>query len=164
MGEWRDGFFALDNWQVAPKFTLNYGFRYDLPTGPYSLNGYGRLLNDAQTALMPATTATSGATYTPTPGYKFGSAQLDNAGPRLGLDYRVTDKTVIRGGLGFYYNANQLNTYTLLTSNYPFAAAVSYSTTGANPITFAHGPRPAARLLWPARPTPTSLPTRQSPT
>jgi hypothetical protein len=136
VGEWRDGFFALDNWQVAPKFTLNYGFRYDLPTAPYSLNGYGRLLNDAQTALLPATTATSGATYTPTPGYKFGSAQLDNYGPRLGLDYRVTDKTVIRGGVGFYYNANQLNTYTLLTSNYPFAAAVSYSTTGANPITF----------------------------
>ena len=59
VGEWRDGFFALDNWQVAPKFTINYGFRYDLPTAPYSLNGYGRLLNDAQTALMPATTATS---------------------------------------------------------------------------------------------------------
>jgi DNA-binding transcriptional LysR family regulator len=59
VGEWRDGFFALDNWQVAPKLRLNYGFRYDLPTAPYSLNGYGRLLNDSQTALIPATTATS---------------------------------------------------------------------------------------------------------
>src|SRR6202044_4122435 len=96
-------------------------------------NGYDCLLNDACTPLLPATPATSGAPYTPTPGYKFGSAQLDNYGPRLGLDYRVTDKTVIRGGVGFYYNANQLNTYTLLTSNYPFAAAVSYTTTGANP-------------------------------
>jgi len=136
VGEWRDGFFALDNWQVTPKFTLNYGFRYDLPTAPYSLNGYGRMLNDAETALIPTSSATSGATYKPTPGFKFGSAQLDNAGPRIGLDYRVSEKLVLRGGVGFYYNANQLNTYTLLTSNYPFAAAVTYNTTAANPMTF----------------------------
>ena len=136
VGEWRDGFFALDNWQVTPKFTLNYGFRYDLPTAPYSLNGYGRMLNDAETALIPTTSATSGATYKPTPGFKFGSTQLDNAGPRIGLDYRISEKLVLRAGMGFYYNANQLNTYTLLTSNYPFAAAVSYNTTTANPMTF----------------------------
>ena len=136
VGEWRNGFFALDNWQVSQKLTLNYGFRYDLPLAPYSLNGYGRLLNEAQTALIPTSSATLGANYTPTPGYKFGKAQLDNFGPRLGLDYRLTEKTVFRGGVGFYYNPNQLNTYTLLTSNYPFAAAVSYSTTAANPLTF----------------------------
>lgn len=153
VGEWRDGFFALDNWQVSPKLTLNYGFRYDLPTAPYSLNGYGRELNDAQTALIPATTATSGATYKPTPGYKFTPAQLDNYGPRLGIDYRVSDKTVVRGGLGFYYNANQLNTYTLLTANYPFAAATSYSTSPANPITFA-SPTPGAGKAAPVAGTP----------
>ncbi|HTZ60876.1 MAG TPA: TonB-dependent receptor [Acidobacteriaceae bacterium] len=153
VGEWRDGFFALDNWQVFPKLTINYGLRYDLPTAPYSLNGYGRLLNDSQTALIPTSSATSGATYTPTPGYKFGSAQLDNVGPRLGLAYRVTDKTVIRAGMGFYYNANQLNTYTLLTSNYPFAAAVNYNTTGANPVTFAN-PTPGAGSAAPVAGTP----------
>jgi hypothetical protein len=136
VGEWRDGFFALDNWQVDAKLTLNYGFRYDLPTAPYSLNGYGRELNDAQTALIPSSSATAGATYKPTPGFKFGSAQLDNFGPRLGVDYRVSEQTVLRAGMGFYYNANQLNTYTLLTSNYPFGASVSYSTTAANPMTF----------------------------
>ena len=136
VGEWRDGFFALDNWQLSQKLTLNYGFRYDLPLAPYSLNGYARLLNQSQTALIPTSDATLGANYKPTPGYKLGKAQLDNFGPRLGLDYRLTEKTVFRGGVGFYYNPNQLNTYTLLTSNYPFAAAVSYSTTTADPLTF----------------------------
>ncbi len=136
VGEWRDGFFALDNWQVTQKLTLNYGFRYDLPTAPYSLNGYARLLNDSQTALVPTSTATLGANYTPTPGYKLGKTQTDNLGPRLGLDYRLTERTVFRGGLGFYYNPNQLNTYTLLTSNYPFAAAVTYNTSLAAPLTF----------------------------
>jgi hypothetical protein len=153
VGEWRDGFFALDHWEAFPKLTLDYGLRYDLPTAPYSLNGYGRLLNDAQTALIPATTATSGATYTPTPGYKFTPTQFDNWGPRLGLAYRFTDRTVLRGGFGFYYNANQLNTYTLLTSNYPFAAAVNYSTTAANPMTFTN-PTPGAGTVAPVAGTP----------
>ncbi len=154
-GEWRDGFFALDNWQVSSKLTLNYGFRYDLPTAAYSLNGYGRMLNAAQTALIPATTATSGATYKPTPGFVFTPAQLDNFGPRLGVDYRLSDRTVIRAGMGFYYNPNQLNTYTLLTANYPFAAAVSYSTTGDNPITL-ENPTPGAGKAAPVAGTPRS--------
>ena len=68
IGEWRDGFFVLDNWQVLPKLTLNYGLRYELPTVPYSLNGYTRILNADDTALIPATTATTPATFTPTPG------------------------------------------------------------------------------------------------
>jgi hypothetical protein len=153
VGEWRDGFFALDNWQVSPKLTLNYGLRYDLPTGAYSLNGYGRMLNNTQTALIPTTSATSGAAYTPTRGFVFTPAQLDNVGPRLGIDYRLSDKTVIRAGMGFYYNANQLNTYTLLTANYPFAAAVSYTTTAANPITFSN-PTPGAGKAAPVAGTP----------
>ena len=115
--------------------TLNYGLRYDLPLGATSLNGYGRMLNADQTALIPTSSATSGATWKPTPGFEFTPAQLDNIGPRLGLDYRVSDKLVLRAGGGFYYNPNQLNSYTLLTSNYPFAAAVTYNTTTANPMT-----------------------------
>jgi len=134
--EWRDGFFALDNWQVSPKLTLNYGLRYDLPLGATSLNGYGRMLNADQTALIPYSSATSGAAYKPTPGFEFTPAQLDNFGPRLGMDFRATNRLVLRAGLGFYYNPNQLNTYTLMTANYPFSAAVTYNTTTANPMTF----------------------------
>lgn len=153
VGEWRDGFFALDNWQVSQSITLNYGFRYDLPTAPYSLNGYARELNAAQTALVPTTSATLPSTYTPTPGYKLSAAQLDNAGPRLGLDYRITNRTVFRAGYGMYYNPNQLNTYTLLTSNFPFAATVNYNTTAANPMTFTN-PTPGAGAASPVAGTP----------
>ena len=136
--EWRNGFFALDNWQVTQRLTLNYGLRYDLPLGATSLNGFGRMLNADQTALIPTSTATLGANYTPTPGFEFTPAQRDNFGPRLGIDYRLSERLVLRGGMGFYYNPNQLNTYTLMTSNYPFAAAVTYNTTAANPITFSN--------------------------
>ena len=61
---WRDGFFVLDNWQATPKLTLNYGLRYDLPTVPYSLNGYTRIMNASQTALLPVSSATSAAMLT----------------------------------------------------------------------------------------------------
>jgi len=129
VAEWRDGFFVLDNWQATQRLTLNYGLRYDLPTVPYSLNGFARNLNATQTALVPTSTATTANTFTPTPGFKFATPTHDNWGPRIGFAYRITDKTVIRGGMGFYYNANQLNSFTLLSSNYPLGAFVGYTST-----------------------------------
>ena len=140
VAEWRDGFFALDNWQVTPKLTINYGLRYDLPTVPFSLNGYTRIMNAAQTALLPTSTATSAATWVPVPGLKLGSPTHDNWGPRLGFAYRPLERTVVRGGGGLFYNANQLNSFTLLTSNnYPFGATFTFSDaqgTPANPLSF----------------------------
>ena len=47
---WRDGFFVLDNWQASRKLTINYGIRYELQTVPYSVAGFARELNAAQTA------------------------------------------------------------------------------------------------------------------
>jgi hypothetical protein len=104
------------------------------------LNGYARIMNAAQTELLPVSGANSPGTYTPTPGLKLGSPTHDNFGPRLGFAYRVQPGTVIRGGGGFYYNANQLNSFTLLTSNnYPFGANFQYTLaqgTAANPLSF----------------------------
>ena len=160
--EWRDGFFVLDNWQATSKLTLNYGLRYDLPTVPYSLNGYTRIMNAAQTALLPVSSANSPANWVPVPGLKLGSPTHDNWGPRLGFAFRATDKTVLRGGVGFYYNANQLNSFTLLTSNnYPFGANFSYSAgagTVANPLSFTN-PTPGQATASPVTgvcPTPTT--------
>ncbi len=149
VAEWRDGFFVLDNWQVTPKLTVNYGLRYDLPTVPFSVNGEARILNASQTALIPTTSATTANAYVPTPGLKLASPTHDNIGPRLGFAYRFTEKTVIRGGAGAYYNANQLNSFTLLTSNnYPFGAYVAYNTTANNPLSFTN-PTPGQAVLTP---------------
>jgi hypothetical protein len=162
VAEWRDGFFVLDNWQATANLTLNYGLRYDLPTVPYSLNGYTRIMNASQTALLPVSSATSAATWVPVPGLKLGSPTHDNWGPRVGFAYRATDKLVVRGGVGFYYNANQLNSFTLLTSNnYPFGANFSYSSsqgTAANPFSFTN-PTPGQATASPVTgvcPTPTT--------
>ena len=133
----------LDNWQVMPKLTLNYGLRYELPTVPYSLNGYTRILNADDTALIPASTATTPATFKPTPGFKFIDPTHNDWAPRLGFAYRATETTVIRGGFGIYWNANQLNTYTLTTQNYPLSASVAYNGQSTNLLTFVN-PTPGA--------------------
>jgi hypothetical protein len=143
IGEWRDGFFILDNWQVFPKLTLNYGLRYELPTVPYSLNGYTRILNATDTALIPATTATTPAEFKPTPGFKFIDPTHNDWAPRIGFAYRALPTTVLRGGFGIYWNANQLNTYTLTTQNYPLSASVAYNGTATNLLTLSN-PTPGA--------------------
>jgi hypothetical protein len=139
VAEWRDGFFALDNWQVTRKLTLNYGFRYELPTVPYSVDGEARILNPSQTALIPATV--------PDAGFQFIQPNHDNWAPRLGFAYRLTEKTVVRGGGGFYYNPNQMNSFTLATTNPPFGVFTSYSS--AAPYN-----QPTGCLLTLANPTP----------
>ena len=107
---WRDGFFALDKWQVSRKLTLNYGIRYELPTVPYTINGVASILNADQSALIVAT-----------PGFKFIAPQHKNWAPRLGFAYRISEKTVFRGGGGIYYNPNQTNSYTFLNTNPPWS-------------------------------------------
>ena len=106
---WRDGFFVLDKWQATRKLTLNYGIRYELPTVPYTINGNASILNPDRSALVVAT-----------PGFRFNKPQHNLWAPRLGFAYRITGKTVFRGGAGIYYNPNQTNTYTFLNTNPPW--------------------------------------------
>jgi len=130
VAEWRDGFFIVDNWQASRKLTLNLGLRYELPTVPYTVNGYATILNAAQTALIPSTV--------PQPGFPFINPTHKNFAPRFGLAYRASDKTVIRAGFGIYYNPNQTNTFTFLSSNPPFSAVTTCTATASAPITFAN--------------------------
>lgn len=127
IGQWRDGFFAQDNWQITQKLTLQLGLRYELPEAAYSLNGVGRILDPTWTTLYPAIGGTNPANATKYPGFKFSGADKSNVSPRLGFAYRVADKTTIRGGGGIYYNANQMNSYTLSSTNYPYSASVTNS-------------------------------------
>jgi len=122
---WRDGFFVLDNWQASKKLTVNYGIRYELQTVPYSVAGFARELNAAQTAPVPDTV--------PSPGFRFHDPNHKSWAPRLGLAYRLTDKTVIRLGGGIYYNPNQTNSFTFLTTNPPFGNSTTCTSLPTTP-------------------------------
>jgi len=114
--EWRDGFFVTDKWQVSRKLTVDYGIRYELPTVAYTINGVATELNPNQTALVGGT-----------PGYHFTAPNHSDWAPRVGLAYRITDKTVFRAGAGIYYNPNQTNSYTFLNTNPPYTTILTCS-------------------------------------
>jgi hypothetical protein len=114
--EWRDGFFVTDKWQVTRKLTVDYGIRYELPTVAYTINGVATELNPNQTALVGGT-----------PGFHFTYPNHSDWAPRLGVAYRITDKTVFRAGAGIYYNPNQTNSYTFLNTNPPYTTILTCS-------------------------------------
>jgi hypothetical protein len=72
--------YALDQWKATPKLTLNLGVRWDK-----SLSMNFPVTNPA----WPET----GYIHTPS----------TNFAPRIGLSYRLDDKTVLRGGFGIFY-------------------------------------------------------------
>jgi hypothetical protein len=136
VAEWRDGFWVTDNWHVTKRLTLDLGLRYELPTVPFTENGYATILNATQTALVP--------TNPPQPGYKLTGPNHKDFAPRVGAAYRLTDKTVFRVGAGIYYNPNQTNSFTFLSANPPFAFSTSYTATANNPVLTLANPEPAS--------------------
>lgn len=138
VAEWRDGFYVVDNWQVSKRLSLNLGLRYELPTVPYTVNGYALILNPTWTAMLPANP--------PQPGMKLTGPDHNNWAPRFGLAYRLTPRTVIRAGFGVYYNPNQTNTFTFLSNNPPFSVVTTYNASAGDPTLSFVSPTPASAL------------------
>ena len=129
VGGWRNGFFVNDVWQVTPKMTLSLGLRYELNTPVQTYSGYASELDETLTKILPSATL---ADY-PFPGFEFHDPNYSDIAPRIGATYRLTEKTVVRGGWGIYYNPNQMNSFTFLTNNPPLAAQTTYSNDPNNP-------------------------------
>ncbi len=134
--EYRDGFFVQDKWQLTPRFTLSMGLRYELNTVPESDNGNATRLNRDFTGFIP--------TQVPQQIPLIDPNHKDFA-PRFGFAWRAPSGFVVRGGYGIYYNPNQLNTYTLLTTNPPFSTIYTYNANLASGLLLSlANPTPAA--------------------
>jgi hypothetical protein len=105
LGKHSVGFFAQDTWKATPKLTIDYGLRYDFET---YLRNSGMLPAFGFNTANPAYGNLPGAAIFE--GFGPGKCNCDFAsnypydfGPRLGIAYQITPKTVFRGGIGVSY-------------------------------------------------------------
>jgi hypothetical protein len=126
--------FFQDDWKVTRKLTLNYGLRYEIyfprieAHGNFS--GFDPSLPNPGAGNLPGAVAFLGDG----PGRdntrkSFADTYYKNLGPRFGLSYQLTGRTVLRGGYGIYHGAGNA-TAGLRSSQqylYGFNAAPSYT-------------------------------------
>ena len=113
--------YARDQWQVSPKLTVDYGLRWEYyPI--YSHDHFGAVRFD------PSTDNILIGGFGGTPWDTGADASKKDFGPRLGVAYRLNDKTVIRSGYGISVDPdnmrNQRNQYPAIVNQVyqpPFA-------------------------------------------
>jgi hypothetical protein len=114
--------FAQDSWKAAPRLTINGGLRWEyigLPTDLYGRNGaFDPRRYQAPTAAGPTSVGfvQAGNARNPVPGIaKVSNTLTDTVGkmnfaPRLGIAFKASERVVVRGGYGLFYDrlSNQL--------------------------------------------------------
>jgi hypothetical protein len=103
------GFFIDDTWKVTNKLTLTMGMRWE-PVIPHS-DPAGRISYMDINAPNAAAGNIPGAIHyggSPGNGNRYLNMLWNNYAPRIGLAYRLTDRTVVRGGFGIF-NSNYIN-------------------------------------------------------
>jgi hypothetical protein len=106
-------YFVQDDWKVNDRLTINPGLRYTLNFPSTEINGQTAVFN-LQTRLLEY------------PGDKpVRPLTKDNFGPRFGLVYRLTDKTIVSSGYGLVWIEMAGITTPFTTPTFPFLQTVT---------------------------------------
>ena len=151
--------FVQDNFQFSSKLTLNFGLRWEYVTPVWEDGGRGSALNPFTGVLqfpgyqgsIPAALQRqvdkgiikldrNATKYYNSPPHKL------NFGPRAGFAYRFDNRTVIRGGYGIYYGAEDIGLWAQPSVGFSVPNQVESSYTPAdnrptthNPVNFRSG-------------------------
>ena len=104
-------FFLQDDWKITERLTLNLGLRYEVfqqwrgRLADFDLSTDRQRLAGSANYYVPGTGLVQGSGAPLLPERPI-NADLNNFGPRLGLAYRLGDKTTIRSGAGVFYALN----------------------------------------------------------
>lgn len=136
-------YFVQDDWKASARLTVNAGVRYTLNFPSTEADNQGAVFN----------LRTQQLDYLGQNGYPRTARELHklNFGPRLGLAYRVTEKTVARIGYGLVWQEQAGITTPFTIPQFPFLQTVSQRTLDniSPAFTLARGPSVA-----PIPPTP----------
>jgi hypothetical protein len=127
-------FYWLDDWKVTPKLTINYGVRYDLFGVITDAKGRFRNISFADgearviggrfvPQLVPNPDVTADL-------YDINKLQIM---PRLGIAYRLHGSIVLRVGAGQFYNAQQINNFSILNLHPPYSGSKNLENSRSNP-------------------------------
>jgi hypothetical protein len=122
--QWQIFSYIADNWQISPRLTVNLGLRWEIYTAPtpHFPAGFSNY-NPSNDTLVLAGVGGNPMNDGFNTRYKYFA-------PRLGIAYRLNEKTVIRSGFGISYTPFPDNTWMY---NFPVRSNNSYvSLTGSD--------------------------------
>ena len=150
---WEHGYFVQDEWRLTPKLTLNLGLRYELITPFIERNDLivnfdpnfkgpggqlGRFIVPSQSAIpkIDPRMVAYGVVTADQAGVGRGLVHMDtnNLAPRAGFAWRLTDKSVLRGGIGVFYPTSAAQGIRDAMASAPFNQGVTFTNTAAIPI------------------------------
>ena len=116
-------FFVQDDWRASDRLTLNLGLRYDFMSPSYERD-------DAMANFDPATGTLVYATRGSLEERALVRPDRNNIGPRVGVVYRLDERTVLRGGYGTFYNSlDRIGSEDQLALNPPGLRNINQQTT-----------------------------------
>jgi len=151
---WEHGYFIQDTWKINSRLTVNLGLRYELITPFTDKND---LIANFDPNFVDPTTGQQGRFVIPSDktlqfldtrivdfGFAFanqyslgrGTVRADkhDFAPRVGLAYRIGDKSVIRGGYGIYYPTSAAQGIRDPIATNPFNQGVTKRSVAGNPL------------------------------
>jgi outer membrane receptor protein involved in Fe transport len=137
-------YFLQDDWKLSPRLSLNLGLRYDWITPALEAN-------NAQTNFDPSGSGTLLFA-------KDGSLEdrglvnvdRNNFAPRVGVVYKLDDKTALRGGWGVFYNLfDRVGSEDQLALNLPGLVNKTITQTSGSPVFFLRQGFPSGFLNTP---------------
>jgi hypothetical protein len=116
---WEMHYYFQDTYKLSPKFTLYAGIRYEFQAPYTEANNGASNYDPATDSLLLAGRGPNSAALV--------STRWNDFGPRFGIAYQITPKTVIRGGYGFFYSPENGAREDILTKNFPFAIQTKFT-------------------------------------
>ena len=135
-----DGF-VQDDWKLRPGLTVNLGLRYEFNTPSTDPTGRMSIFDRTTGNLVPVGTNGISASGIRT--------DWNNFAPRVGFAWMLSQKTVMRGGYGIYYDSGMFEVNSALYFNPPYFNLFVY-VPSANGLLTVSNPFPSQAGFTPA--------------